>query len=499
MLSLLPDGTLTLMRRPMGSRLPALAVAWCCVMAALPVWASDPERPRVRQLDPAYFVGAWIWDNHTADRQTRRFWKHFEVPREAQVSKARLRMTADNSYRVFLDGREFGQGSELRSLTEYDLSLVLAPGPHVLAVEAYNEYLEAGVLAGLVIELTDGRVLELPTDASWFVAPETDRGWATRKRPGKTWHAATVIAPFRGAPWINKPSRILYPAPLRPANVYFWQSGWFQISLTAVCGLSLLVCLRLLGRLAVQSQAQQMLQRERARIARDIHDELGAGLTQLVLYGEVARTERSSNAEAQARFQEVSDQGRRILRSLDEVVWMVNSQRDTLEDFETYLCRHAETFFRSTPIRCRWESDPEIPETAFGLAARRNLFLAVKEALNNVARHSGATEVLLQLRVREAEVVITVRDDGKGFAPDTVGNAGNGLLNMAQRAAEVGGSCRITSRPGEGCLVELTVPLTESAAERPWWRRRKSRLETGGRATSKESGRWPGWLRCLPR
>jgi signal transduction histidine kinase len=458
-----------------------LVMALWCVAGTVFGATTNQVPPAPIKLDPTYLVGAWIWADWTADRQTCRLWRQVEIPRDAIVSKARLRMSADNSYRVFLDGREFGQGSELRSLTEYDLSLVLTPGVHVLAVEAFNEYLEAGMLAGLHIVFADGQVMVIPSDETWKVVPEGQRGWMKRTHPDSSWSAAKVIAPFLAKPWAAKPARILYSPPLQPVILKFWQAGWFQVTLLALVALSMVICLRLLGRLAVQSKAQELLQRERARIARDIHDELGAGLTQLVLFGEVAQTELLAAPEAHARFNGVSEQGRRLLRCIDEVVWMVNSQRDTLQDFETYVCRYAENFLHATAIRCRLEADAEIPETAFALAARRNLFLAFKEALTNAVKHSGATEVLVKLHVVDGEVRVTVEDNGKGFVAGTEDGGRNGLSNMAQRAAEIGGRCRVVSQPGVGCRVELAVPLAPRSAERAWWqwwRRRTTQGET---------------------
>ena len=84
---------------------------------------------------------------------------------------------------------------------------------------------------------------------------------------------------------------------------------------------------------------------------------------------------------------------------MDEVVWAINSRRDTLRDFATYVCKYAQTFFGSTPIRCRLDVEPELPTAAFDLPLRRNLFLAVKEALNNAVKHSGSAEVRISLSI----------------------------------------------------------------------------------------------------
>jgi signal transduction histidine kinase len=236
-----------------------------------------------------------------------------------------------------------------------------------------------------------------------------------------------------------------------------------------------------MGQLAVQARAEQYLQRERARIARDIHDDLGARLTQLVLAGEGAKKEFPAESKARAQFNEMCESTREVLGAVDEIVWMVNSRRDTIKEFEMYVCNYAEEFLRTTNIRCRVELNAEPLDIPFDLAIRRNLYLAIKEALNNAARHSGATELILQIRPEGEVMRAVVEDNGKGFDPVAASGERNGLSNMVQRAAEVGGSCKITSRPGAGCRIEFVTPLRLSSLRRlrwwhwGWWRRPPTR------------------------
>ena len=122
------------------------------VVALVPAIAEVPLHPKAG-------VGSWIWDQQMADRQQVRFVRAFEIPRGAEVTSARLRMTADNSYQVFLDGQPVGAGGDWRVLIEYDLKLLLHPGEHVLAVNALNDFDVAGLLLGLRVELSDGRVI----------------------------------------------------------------------------------------------------------------------------------------------------------------------------------------------------------------------------------------------------------------------------------------------------------------------------------------------------
>jgi nitrate/nitrite-specific signal transduction histidine kinase len=165
---------------------------------------------------------------------------------------------------------------------------------------------------------------------------------------------------------------------------------------------------------------------------------------------------------------------------MDEVVWAVNSRRDTVRDFISYVCKYAQLFLSSTPIRCRLDVETEIPAAAFDLPVRRNLFLAVKEALNNAAKHSGANELFLRIHRRNRELCVTVEDNGNGFDITGASWERNGMTNMAQRMSEVSGQCQVASAPGSGCRVEFTVPLHRESRLSRWFNRRSgaAALET---------------------
>jgi hypothetical protein len=114
-----------------------------------------------------------------------------------------------------------------------------------------------------------------------------------------------------------------------------------------------------------------------------------------------------------------------------------------------------------------------MPAVPCDVGVRRNLFLAVKEALNNVLRHSQATEVFLRIQRRNREVIVTVEDNGKGFDLASANAERNGLRNMTERAAEAGGDCSIVTLPGAGCVVRFTAPLVSPCGYRPKWLVRK--------------------------
>jgi len=464
--------------------LPWLAVIlWFSVLFPNAIRAADAPTDTTAALisEATNHLGVWIWAAKTTDKQTCRLWKSFTIPSSTSVSHATLRITVDNGYRLFLDGREIGRGSDWRTITEYDVTWLLSSGRHILAVEGFNDRLEAGLIFGLNIQLVDQRTMDVVSDDTWRVVPNTSRNWADAKNASSDWPRATVVGVIHQHPWENWPFGYSVQPPLQPIVVRFWQTGWFQLTLVSVCALAVLFCLWLMTQLAAQSKTQRFLQVERARIARDIHDDLGARLTHLVLLGEVAQSELPADSGTRAQLNQICEKARDLSHAMDEVVWAVNSRRDTLRDFVTYVCKYAQFFLGSTPIRCRLDVESEIPATPFDLPVRRNLFLAVKEALNNAAKHSAASEVFLRIFRHNQKLTVVVEDNGKGFDPTRVDAARNGMTNMSQRMDEIDGFYTVASQPGSGCRVEFTVPLNDSSYS-SWFTRRRMQVEVPGAA-----------------
>jgi len=416
-------------------------------------------------------LGQWIWDTNTFDKQTCRLWHTVEIPRGATVSLASLRITVDNGYRLFLDGREIGRGSDWRSLTVYDVKWLLGPGTHVLAVEGFNDRLAGGLMFGLYVKLVDQRVIQIVSDPTWRVVPLTAKHWETWQVADPSWHAAIVVGKLGQAPWDQWPMGVTVEPPLQAIVVVFWQTLWFQALVLALLGAALLACLWLLTQLAVQSRAQRLLQLQRARIARDIHDDLGARLTQLVLLGELAQNELPQASPTRGQINQICERARELGHAMDEVVWAVSSRRDTLRDFAVYVCKYAQLYLKNTPVRCRLDVEMDLPAIPFDLAIRRNLLLAVKEAISNVARHSGATELQLRIHREAGGLRVIVEDNGRGFEAAEADPARNGLLNMAQRMAEVGGEFTLHSTPGAGSRVTFQLPFTTNRSGPRWLRK----------------------------
>jgi signal transduction histidine kinase len=402
-------------------------------------------------------LGCWMWDKVTFNKQTVRLWSRFEVPKTNPVIRAELRIAADNAYKVWLDGQELGSGSDWRTLSIYHLEGSLSPGGHVLAVEGFNDNDQAGIILGMSLEMAEGQAMQIRSDLSWHVVPNSEHGWESALHPAPDWPNSSVATNFGRVPWWTVPTSVVHIREALPKPIPVWQSREFQIGLFGGCSVFVIICLYLLIQLLSQSKAHRLVQAERDRIARDIHDDLGSKLTQVLLSGEVAQIE--AGTAAAAPLSQMCEGTRSILSTIDEVVWIVDSGHDNLDDFVIYLCKHTQNFLDATSIRCRFDVPPELPGKTLSQFIRRNLFLAIKEALNNAAKHSEATELTVRIDLNGSRLNVVVADNGRGFDAAEASPERNGLSNMKLRMAEIGGNCQVISRPGEGSQVRFQVPL----------------------------------------
>ncbi len=256
---------------------------------------------------------------------------------------------------------------------------------------------------------------------------------------------------------------------------YFYQSWWFE-SGSALSGAGILgagvfwMGRRRLRRRLRQAEQQRVLERERSRIARDIHDDLGASLTRITMLSQTVRSELEAEHPVAADVDAIYSTARELTRAMDEIVWAVNPRHDTLDSVVTYLGRYAQHFLSAAGIRCRLDVPVQLPAWALTAEIRHNVFLAFKESLNNVVKHAGASEVQVSLEVHGGSFVLSVADNGCGFVLGSSGelsegrlSSGNGLSNMKKRLEELGGTCQWETRPKEGTRVSLTVTIPASA------------------------------------
>ncbi|MBM3848267.1 MAG: histidine kinase, partial [Verrucomicrobia bacterium] len=246
---------------------------------------------------------------------------------------------------------------------------------------------------------------------------------------------------------------------------HFWQTWGFRaLALAILLGVVGWMARRFaLHRLDVKMRRlreEHAVERERTRIAQDIHDELGATLTRIALLTEVGLKHQDKPAEVTAALGKISSTAREAVQAMDAIVWAVNPHNDSLDHFANYVSQYAEEFLRPTSIRCRLDIPADLPEHQLPTECRHQLFLSVKEALNNVVRHSGATEVWLRLGLKDGELRIIVADNGRGMAPASDGaGSHDGLGNIRKRVESLGGTLQIRSGPPSGTELSIQLPL----------------------------------------
>jgi len=251
---------------------------------------------------------------------------------------------------------------------------------------------------------------------------------------------------------------------------HFYQTWWFitsviVVAMAAAGGVLRAWHVRRLRQQLARLERQRAIERDRTRIAKDIHDDLGAGLTHIALLSEMARP--TAPSEVQSQLAQITEVARELTSNMDEIVWAVNPENDTLDGLVTYVSKFVHDYLTAAAIRCRLDLPAQLPAVSLPAEMRHSLFLAVKEALNNVVKHAHATEVRVGLELSERTFKLVIEDNGRGLGGGNASEAahrgrvssGHGLLNLRKRLESAGGRCVLDSQPGRGTRVEMTVPL----------------------------------------
>jgi signal transduction histidine kinase len=255
---------------------------------------------------------------------------------------------------------------------------------------------------------------------------------------------------------------------------FYYQTWWFWTA----CGAA--VALAVFGvhrwrvsyvRTIHELRAQAAVADERTRIARDLHDHLGASLTHLRLLAELA--ERQPPEALTNYLRDLSQTAREAALHLREFIWATQPVDETLDGLVTRICQHAESFLRPAGIRCQFHLPEQVPSAPLSPLVRHNLFMAAREALHNAGRHSGASEVSIRLELNGARFALHIEDDGRGVASTAAqhapltGGRGAGLGNMRARIEQLGGRFDIQNRPSGGTCIVFDLPLPKSSHDHP--------------------------------
>jgi signal transduction histidine kinase len=208
-----------------------------------------------------------------------------------------------------------------------------------------------------------------------------------------------------------------------------------------------------------QVERKHALAQERARIARDLHDDLGSSLTEISMLATTSPNLKLPVDDAAERMETIAGKSRTLVKALDEIVWVVDPARDTLASMVRYLASYAEEYLTGMNVTCRVQIPNSFDDQPVSGQVRHHLFLAIKEALNNAVRHGGATEVGFRVRVENERLCILITDNGTGFDPSSP-TRGHGLSNLHERLEQIHGRCELESSPGKGTSVSLQVPFS---------------------------------------
>lgn len=289
------------------------------------------------------------------------------------------------------------------------------------------------------------RYRDLPPGTHWFRA-------GTFRPGGQPTGAETSLAIEVVLPWYRRPE--------------VWIGGLAAGAAAAFAGARSLALRRMRRRLEEVERAHA-LELERTRIARDLHDEIGAGLTEIAMQNFWVRRALEGMAPAATldRIDRARESAVNLVRSVDAIVWAVNPANDTLDRFVPYLTHSVEQFLEAAGVAARIDVPDRLPAAPLAGAVRHGLFLVVREAVNNAVKHAGPREVGLAVRVAAGRMTIVVEDDGRGLAAEKLAAAAagdserSGLANMRRRVQELAGRLDIGPRPGGGTRVTIDVPL----------------------------------------
>ncbi len=300
-------------------------------------------------------------------------------------------------------------------------------------------------------------------DSDWINAESRRSAHYNRLPPGN--YNFSVIACNSDGVWSDVGAKIAITF-----EPHFWQTTWFL----ALAVIGAVASVGSVGRYAAWSMLQRRLRRleqqhaiekERTRIAQDMHDDLGARLSEILLLSKLTQEPDAKPTEVKSRLNRISGAASDLVDNLDAIVWAVNPKNDSFDRFVFYLSEYVPRYLEPTSIRSLFEFPDPLPKTPLNSAARHDLFLVVKEALHNVVKHSGATEVRLSLKIENNSLTMTLADNGKGFETTDRPSQGNGLFSMRERIERLGGTFTLSSTSRVGTTINVTIPILDSFHE----------------------------------
>lgn len=374
-----------------------------------------------------------------------------------QVAITRVRV--DNAVVLGDDGAEESDVVAQRSRPSAgrDVTIVVPPGAGRLVEIHYT------ACSFVLPTRTRFRYRLKGLETQWTEAETRRVAYYTDLRPGR-YQFLVEACNSRGV-WSESPATLALVHPPELVELPAFRIAMAALLVALGAGLyRLQQGIRLRLRLA---EERSLVEKERARIARDIHDDLGAKLTRVVFLSQMAGHTAAGQPGPLPARTALTEAALEAVQSLAEVVWATNPERDNLDSLASFMCQQAEKFVAGSPVRLHLDVPRNLPRLPLGSDFRHHLFRVVKEALNNALKHAHARHIVLRLRLAPGVVRLAVTDDGQGFRPEEAINVGNGLLSMQTRVAALGGRLRILSRPGRGTWILVRVRLPDPTVKIP--------------------------------
>ena len=283
---------------------------------------------------------------------------------------------------------------------------------------------------------------------------------------GEEWRAKSFRVELRSAADIV----VLESPPWWTLKKLLWIAGGLGFITLAAFGWVMVLRRQVAERsrqLELQIQERQRAERwreieqERARVAHDLHDDLGAGLTEVNMLCSLVKSPATSAAEKTRYLDDLTETARRMVTSLDEIVWAVNPRNDTIASLASYFGSYAQRLLELASVSCGLDVAEDLPEHPLDPKFRQEIFLAFKEALTNIVRHAQATQVWLRISVRNDHLLVELADNGQGFNISERKTGDDGLANIRERLKSLGGDCAITSDLQKGTTVRFQAPLPQ--------------------------------------
>jgi len=200
------------------------------------------------------------------------------------------------------------------------------------------------------------------------------------------------------------------------------------------------------------------IERVRTRIAADLHDDIGASLSQVAILSELARGEADTRQETANTLDRIATTSRELVESIGDIVWGINPKRDRVGDLLQRMRHFASDTFTARNIDFTFHVPDAGRDLALAADLRREVLLVFKEAVNNIARHAGCHHAEIDVRIDRDGLILQVADDGQGLSDSHCRGDGHGLPSMQERAARMDGQLHVESSPGEGTRIVLRVP-----------------------------------------